>query len=135
MMWAEVRELVATSSAARKSSGEAAPPAAGPQGLHSSQQSSSVHSSTKGISNELVIARLRGKVDHLTNALEVREHEKTQLQLQLQNQHEQAASSGQQARVDQLTRDLAQKKVHIKELEQVCRLNEIDGRTTNMLQE
>ena len=79
MLWAEVRELVATSSAARLSSGDAAPPAAGPQGTP-------VYSSTKGISNELVIARLRGKVDHLTKTLEAKEQALTQLQHQLQNQ-------------------------------------------------
>ncbi len=111
MLWAEVRELVATSSAARLSSGDAAPPAAGPQGTP-------VYSSTKGISNELVIARLRGKVDHLTKTLEAKEQALTQLQHQLQNQQHHQASAEDQARRDQVSRDLARANVQKKELEQ-----------------
>eukprot|EP00802_Teleaulax_amphioxeia_P006328 Tamp_06332.p1 GENE.Tamp_06332~~Tamp_06332.p1 ORF type:complete len:524 (-),score=158.95 Tamp_06332:174-1745(-) len=112
MLWAEVRELVATSSAARLSSGDAAPPAAGPQGTP-------IHSSTKGISNELVIARLRGKVDHLTTTLESSQQALTQAQSQLQNQQHQVASAEDQARLDQVSRDLARANVQKKELEQL----------------
>ena len=75
MLWAEVRELVATSSAA---AGDA--PAPGPGGGGAGV----LHGSTKGISHELVIARLRGKIDQLTKTVEEREAAVAALQSKLE---------------------------------------------------
>eukprot|EP00960_Hanusia_phi_P031865 749514-Hanusia_phi.AAC.2 len=62
MMWAEVRELVAKS--------------ANQQGLS--------RASSSGISNELVIARLRGKLDHMSKMLEAKDSELEECRAQLQ---------------------------------------------------
>jgi hypothetical protein len=112
MLWAEVRELVASSHKGSEVAGlgSGAGEGGGGGGGHGG----------KGISNELVIARLRGKVDHLSKMLDAKDKDVTQLQAALQ-QAKQAPEQKQHlqsAEVEKASIELARANVRIKELQQ-----------------
>ncbi|EKX47618.1 hypothetical protein GUITHDRAFT_162660 [Guillardia theta CCMP2712] len=98
MVWAEVRELVAKS--------------ANQQGI------SRASSSSSGISHELVIARLRGKLDHLSKMLEAKDSELEDYKAQLEQKSPSLS--------EEHNKELALANVKIKELEQLLSKSSAD---------
>lgn len=91
MLWSEVRELVSRTTGRDQPGGGAAEVA--------------------GISNELAIARLRGKVDHITGILKSRDAQIVTLTEQLE------ASGSSRVKLEQVSKECALANVRAKELE------------------